>query len=161
MATFTNRGGRWTAQVRLRPLKSRAKTFATREQAAEWALIIEKAMRETLEAQAPSGSPIVNLLTPDIQIKADLRLLPRIRLNETATGIYFLFHGDECIYVGQSRNVHARVREHTHHRNGTKQFDSYSWIPCDLDRILEEEARFIRAIRPRLNIQGRRLPMLR
>jgi hypothetical protein len=103
------------------------------------------------------GSAAVNLLTSDIQIKADMRLLPRIRLNETATGICFLVHGDECVYVGQSRNIHARAREHTHHKNGSKEFDAYSWIPSDLDHILEEEARFIMALRPCLNIQGRRL----
>lgn len=41
-------------------------------------------------------------------------------------GVYFLFKGDDVVYVGQSKNILRRVGDHTE----TKDFDSFGYIVC-------------------------------
>ncbi len=64
------------------------------------------------------------------------------------TGIYFLCHDGELVYVGQSVDVANRV---ANHRSSRRDFDSVFFLPWpgdDLDRI---EGALIRALRPALN----------
>jgi excinuclease UvrABC nuclease subunit len=44
--------------------------------------------------------------------------------NAPAPGVYKLFRRDRMIYVGQSRDVHARVKQHK--ANG-RAYDRYDW----------------------------------
>lgn len=62
-------------------------------------------------------------------------------------GVYFLLSGDEIIYVGQSRNVYARVHDHRR----TVQFDRWAFIACDNDQLLELEKHYIDVFQPKLN----------
>jgi hypothetical protein len=74
-----------------------------------------------------------------------LRSVPILGLS----GIYFLAHNGEVVYVGQSVNVVARV--HGHINEGLKDFDSAVFLPAprrDLDSL---ECAFINALKPRHN----------
>lgn len=59
------------------------------------------------------------------------------------------FDGEECVYVGQSRQVHTRVREHRARRKG--QFTSYAWVSCRLDELDALEREYIELLQPPLN----------
>lgn len=71
-------------------------------------------------------------------------------------GIYFLIKDREIVYVGQSMNVAARVSQH----KKTRDFDSWSWIPCDTQDLLDLERAYIRKFRPELNMDAH-IQMLR
>ena len=160
MATISNRKGRWTAQVRLRHLNTRAKTFDTHEEAKEWADSVEKEMREWLEIERSTGQGNAHLDSDGLKTLFDVISLPRIKVGSSSCGIYFLFQGENCVYIGQSRYVHARVNEHKRMTGKwAKAFDSYAWVPCEPDRLLAEETRLIRKLKPILNLQiKRRVP---
>lgn len=81
----------------------------------------------------------------------DVFSLPRLR--PAITGVYFLFKGDECVYVGKSRRVHLRVAEHMRGDFRFKDFDSYSWVATSSESEAESlETYYIALLRPRLNI---------
>jgi excinuclease UvrABC nuclease subunit len=65
-------------------------------------------------------------------------------------GIYFLIFEKQIVYVGQSKNVHARVS--THLNSYKIKYDSYNFIlveePKSLDNI---EAYFIAKFKPKYN----------
>ena len=63
--------------------------------------------------------------------------------------VYFLWLGEEIIYIGQARKLLTRIGEHARRKN----FDSVSYVPCLIRelRFLEEEA--IVALKPKLNKQ--------
>jgi hypothetical protein len=63
-------------------------------------------------------------------------------------GVYFLFSGDEIVYIGQSRNVPARVQ---HHMGSDKEFDRYSHIVLPADSLNEWESFYIHLFQPRYN----------
>ena len=63
----------------------------------------------------------------------------REEVNAPAPGVYKLFRGDRMIYVGQSRDVHSRVKQHA--SNGRK-YDRYVYEeirdPGERNRIERE-----------------------
>ena len=62
-------------------------------------------------------------------------------------GVYFLCHGNEVVYIGQSVNAASRIVQD----NGHKEFDRVFFLPVappDLDRV---EGTFIHLLRPKLN----------
>lgn len=63
-------------------------------------------------------------------------------------GIYALY-GDngECLYVGQSRNMRKRVRDH----RKTKNFARVEYHPCSLSALCENEHLAINQLHPKLN----------
>jgi hypothetical protein len=65
------------------------------------------------------------------------------------SGIYFLLQKERVIYVGQSVDVPQRLL--THLNEGRKNFDSYSWVPCDRTSLNDYEAFWIVELRPELN----------
>lgn len=66
------------------------------------------------------------------------------------TGIYFLLKGREVVYVGKSTNVMSRIVNHSFLRKG--DFDAYCYIEADRSEISELEVRYIRMLRPALNV---------
>lgn len=64
-------------------------------------------------------------------------------------GIYFLFKGDEIVYVGQSLNIFHRVEGHK--AEGSKEFDSACFFECPVDKLDEYEIIAIRALAPKYN----------
>jgi hypothetical protein len=65
-----------------------------------------------------------------------------------AEGIYFLFDGDELVYVGQSVYITERIRQHIRKRTPFTHFGSID-VPWSLS--LSVEIAYIHALRPRLN----------
>jgi excinuclease UvrABC nuclease subunit len=63
-------------------------------------------------------------------------------------GIYFLFNGDELVYVGLSVNIIARV--HVHDK---VDWDSYSFVEVDIwgEDLEVLETAYIKKFKPRYN----------
>lgn len=61
-------------------------------------------------------------------------------------GIYFLFKGQEIVYIGQAIDVPTRIRQHM--RTKTQGFDSYTYIDCDKNELNEWEAFYILTFTP-------------
>lgn len=159
MASIQYRSGNWRAQVRRKGFRSVCKTFRSREAAEAWAAEIDRRIDTTNDGLDRCIEPMSASLKKGI-IPDEIMYLPRIAIEGGSVGVYFLFKGDECVYVGQSTNVHARVREHRQARNGTKDFDSYSWIPVDPDQLTAIELYYIDQIHPPLNVVGSELKAL-
>lgn len=66
-------------------------------------------------------------------------------------GVYFLWHGDEVVYVGKAVNLLRRIAQHL----ADKTFDHYSYIECALEDLDSIERRAIMALKPRLNREWR------
>jgi len=67
-------------------------------------------------------------------------------------GVYFLYHKDELVYVGQTRTLKLRLDAHLGDRR--KVFDSVAFIPCTIDRLTEIEGHYIRKHAPEYNNCG-------
>lgn len=146
MATYRERNGRVTAMVHIKPYPRTAKTFGSEAEARAWACTAEIYLRERRKherGETPRNLTIYNPPPPP----ADIMRLPRVPLTR-GPGIYFLFDGDTCVYVGQSIQVHARAREHF----SSKKYDSYSWLPVPASDLSRWEQHYITLLRPRLNI---------
>lgn len=65
------------------------------------------------------------------------------------TGIYFLWLGYSVTYVGQSKNVYARVN--THILEGKKRFDYACAINCKQEDLDKMESAFIGLLKPVYN----------
>jgi hypothetical protein len=100
-----------------------------------------------------ASSPIRQHL-PDILRDGPLSIY-QIRLlgRPLVTGIYFLFSGTVCQYIGQSENVLVRIE--THKRNRLIPFDDWVFLPTGLTDLDATEATYIRAYHPPFN-RGRR-----
>jgi len=78
----------------------------------------------------------------------ELEIRPRV------CGVYFLlFHG-EIVYVGQSKDVVARVNQHVDEH--LKDFDRVLYIPCPTGLLDYYEKRLIAVLRPKYNNTVRR-----
>lgn len=62
-------------------------------------------------------------------------------------GVYFLFSGEEVVYVGQSINVHARIKQHVK----WIPFDDCGWLAVEQDKLLEVESYYISLLQPMYN----------
>lgn len=69
----------------------------------------------------------------------------------TIAGVYFLWHGDLIVYVGQSHHITKRIFEHIKDR--TKRFDGMSYIEIRKGR-LRLERYFIEKLLPKYNRCG-------
>lgn len=76
----------------------------------------------------------------------ELVIRPRI------CGVYFLLLQDEIVYIGQSRDIVARIN--THIDEQTKQFDRVLYLPCPAGLLDHYEKRLISLMRPRYNGVG-------
>lgn len=67
------------------------------------------------------------------------------------SGVYFLFHDEALVYVGQGWNCLLRVAEHTR-KDSDKVFTSWSFIPVDDQRERKELELQLRAsLKPKYN----------
>lgn len=80
-------------------------------------------------------------MKPDIEGLKDTS----ISLSGRCPGVYFLFHNDELVYVGQGWNCFLRVAEHTRkEKQNYKEFNSWNFIQIDDEKerkTLEKELR--------------------
>src|SRR5687768_14805861 len=82
---------------------------------------------------------------------------PSVQLSEidasfAQPGIYFLWHDDAIVYVGQSKNVSKRLVDHMMDR--LKAFERVSFQPCPRKELLKTERYFIEALLPKYNRCG-------
>ncbi len=69
-------------------------------------------------------------------------------LPDPIIGVYFLIRDDQVVYVGQSRNVEARIE---HHRAGDKVFNAYALMEVSECDLTVTEAGMILAYQPLYN----------
>ena len=151
MASYITRNGRIRAQVWIKPLPQQAKTFASIEAAKAWAEPLEASLREI---RRNGGTPSPEMPKGKMPRRRDeVARLARFPMKAVFCGVYFLFNGDECVYVGKSANVHTRVTDHAF--AGSKDFDSYAWVPCSVVDVDRWELYYIKLLSPRYNIAGR------
>jgi hypothetical protein len=102
--------------------------------------------REGMSTKVRRIDPLAALLSID-----ELLALPSAWI-----GIYFLIFEGSIQYIGQSSDVHARIKEHT--RAKRVKFDRAVWIECDVADLDYLEASYIKQCRPPLNrgIRGRK-----
>ncbi len=62
-------------------------------------------------------------------------------------GIYFLFKGNDIVYIGQSVDIFSRMR--THRR--VIDFDFFSFIWCEKEELNSTELNYIQFYKPILN----------
>lgn len=67
-------------------------------------------------------------------------------------GVYFLFYGQEIVYVGQSTHVPGRINTHVLERK--MKFDRVTYLSLPTSELLSEEARYISMLRPKYNKSG-------
>ena len=65
---------------------------------------------------------------------------------EKSSGVYFLLHDDEIVYVGQSVHIYSRIAGHA-----DKKFNRYAYIPCPPEALDVLESLYIHLLRPALN----------
>jgi hypothetical protein len=63
-----------------------------------------------------------------------------------SSGVYFLFSGDNLVYVGQAVRILARVGQHY-----DKNFDRFSFVNCAREHLNDVEGFFIKLLNPKLN----------
>jgi len=68
-------------------------------------------------------------------------------------GVYFLVMNDEVVYVGQSRDVAYRIRQHQERKKD--EFDRVFVVTCDPDMLACVEEAYISELKPKLNVQLR------
>lgn len=66
----------------------------------------------------------------------------------TAGGVYFLFDGDDCIYVGKAKCLRDRAQQHW---DSGKRWTSHAYIEVPMWHAEAVEAYYIRRIDPPLN----------
>jgi hypothetical protein len=84
----------------------------------------------------------MTLLTPD-QIIASSCAATGVNI-----GIYFLIRDGKVVYVGQSIHIALRVAIHAQ----TRRFDSWSWVPCEIDSLSKMERSYLDAFLPEENM---------
>ena len=75
--------------------------------------------------------------------------------HSTPHGIYFLCKEHEVVYVGQAKNISARVGDHR--ADTSKEFDSVYFIVCHIDQLDSIERALIRHLQPVYNLQRHKL----
>jgi GIY-YIG catalytic domain len=68
----------------------------------------------------------------------------------TGSGVYFLTLSSRIVYIGQSRNVMARVAQHFN--DGFYQFDFAWWQACPTEELNKLERAWIQRLMPDKNI---------
>lgn len=70
------------------------------------------------------------------------------------SGIYFMFRGSKCVYVGQSQCVAARCGQHLYSNSDSpKAFDRVMYAPVAAEVMNEAERAAIRILNPEYNRQ--------
>ncbi len=73
------------------------------------------------------------------------------KLEGNCAGIYYLFDGDELVYIGKGWNCLLRVAEHTR-KDSDKVFTSWNYMPIESDSKRNELERvLIQAYKPKYN----------
>ena len=81
----------------------------------------------------------------------DYSNLPRIPLQGSCSGVYFLYDNDDLVYVGQGWNCLLRAAEHTR-KDSNKVFTHWSFLPIPEESERKALEKDLRAkFKPRFN----------
>ena len=72
--------------------------------------------------------------------------------NLRIAGVYFLLDGEVVVYIGQSTDIHTRIK--SHELEGEKKYDSVYFIECPKRNLKTLEMNMIIRYDPKYNIQG-------
>ena len=64
--------------------------------------------------------------------------------------VYFLFDGDEIVYVGSTTQFESRILSH---QRSKKVFDKFAYLDCSLEQMEFIEYRYINKFNPKYNIK--------
>lgn len=79
----------------------------------------------------------------------NIKDLKRYEVLSDDSGVYFLYQGDEIVYVGQANHVYSRVGEHK--KAGKILFDSFSFISLNGRDADDLESKYILKLQPEHN----------
>jgi hypothetical protein len=88
--------------------------------------------------------------TQEYQLLERTELFERRKKYKKHAMVYFLFFGDEIVYVGKSENGVARIYDH--YIGDKKRFDSYAYVSCNFQELGDLEKLYIEKFKPRYNI---------
>lgn len=120
--------------------RSVSKTFSSLEEAQQWATNWQGHERR------------VERHNSYIFSKLNILKLKKHPAHHALCGIYFLFLGRNCVYVGQSNNIFVRMRDHQLPRSGKKVFDSFCYVEVPPESLDAVETYYITLFNPPLNI---------
>jgi predicted GIY-YIG superfamily endonuclease len=160
MATPKKLRDKWRVQVQVNGQRT-SKVFNTEEEARQW-LEMETKLRKI---HSSSSSMMERLQYADLAImtsipKRVLRSLSEIPFSQqqildaalpmgTQVGIYFLVKHDEIVYVGQSIDIFRRIGRH---KAEGRDFDSFTFIQCEQEKLDYYESLYIGAFVPEQNV---------
>jgi excinuclease UvrABC nuclease subunit len=64
--------------------------------------------------------------------------------------VYFLIHLNTVVYVGQTRSLHVRTKQHF---DSGKIYDQVYFLPVPSHQLLRVEKYFIQTLKPKYNLQ--------
>jgi len=77
--------------------------------------------------------------------------LAKVPLQGNCSGVYFLFQGDQLVYIGEGWNCFLRVAEHTR-KDSDRVFTHWSFLPVEDKGQRRDLERKLRAkYKPRFN----------
>jgi excinuclease UvrABC nuclease subunit len=77
--------------------------------------------------------------------------LQRLPLQGSCSGVYFLYHENDLVYIGQGWNCLLRVAEHTR-KDSDKIFNHWSFLPVESEIDRKQLERELRAkYKPKFN----------
>ena len=77
------------------------------------------------------------------------------KLEGNCSGVYFLFDGQELVYVGKGWNCLLRIAEHTR-KDSDKLFTSWNYMCIESDEKRDKlERELIRTYKPKYNKTGK------
>lgn len=89
--------------------------------------------------------------TFSIELKELDELKAERKQHEALCGVYFLWDGDEIVYIGQSINVTQRLHGHFKSMGGKRRFCHYTFVPVDQEMLGITEYAYISKYKPKLN----------
>ena len=138
-------------EIKRKSLETRRKNIKKREDAKDEIrffkkeIALLKAQKEELELELNQGMILARLVNQ--RFYCESKILESSISYDGLSGVYFLINDNKIIYIGQSKNVFARI--HTH--SMTKKFNKIAWVNCELKHLDIIESFYIHAFRPELN----------
>lgn len=111
---------------------------------------LEGARKDLVEIDAEPHEVELNEMSAEITGRLLLRheeIVEKAQPYEHFACVYFLIKGGRVMYVGQSVNGLARIKEHA----SCRDFDSYAYIKCDKKQLDGYESLYIHYLRPEWN----------
>ena len=102
------------------------------------------------EAYCRAGGSVRGAVVPPDDFSAMVEpALKQLTALYNGPAVYFLFQGQELVYIGQTKKLLERLAKHCK----DKLFDGFSFIRCDRNELYRIERWAITKHRPKLNLR--------